>query len=268
MTTPNDNANPSDVPGTVLNGRYLLVRQLSQETACETWLGRNQDNEYRLIKLWRYRGEHPDETVRALWNSELRLLYRLSSSRAAEESILTLEHASIDRSHQCFAMVMKSEGGGFHRLSDALANRQQQEWLMLGSFKQADARARLWKALYRLAKGIEALHCQHIIHRNLSAESIFFDRTAGPETLRLGGFEWSLRLGFSAGSAETIGLKSSTPPEVAEGHEGYSFDGDWYSFGILIARCFFPLEHLAAHQVDPSQLAGEPRLVPNCPYFV
>jgi serine/threonine protein kinase len=255
MTTPKHDTNPSNVPGTVLNGRYFLVRKLSQESACETWLGRDQDNEYRLVKLWRYCGEQPDETVRALWNSELRLLYRLSSSRAAEESILTLEHASIDHPQQCFVMVMKSEGGGFHRLSDALADRQQHEWLMLGSFKQTDARAHLWKALYRLAKGMETLHRQHIIHRNLSAECIFFDRTAGPETLRLGGFEWSLRLGFSAGSPETIGLMWSTPPEVAEGHEGYSFDADWYSFGIMIARCFFPLEHLAGFQ--PSVVSRE-----------
>ncbi len=261
MTTPKDDTNPSNVPGTVLNGRYFLVRQLGRETACETWLGRDQDNEYRLVKLWRYRGEQPDETVRALWNSELRLLYRLSSSRAADESILTLEHASIDRSQQCFVMVMKSEGGGFHRLSDALADRQQHDWLMLGSLKQADARARLWKALYRLAKGMEALHRQHIIHRNLSAESIFFDRTAGPETLRLGGFEWSLRLGFSVGPAEAVGLIWSTPPEVAEGHEGYSFDADWYSFGILLARCFFPLEHLAGFQ--PAVLGREVRAAVN-----
>src|SRR5436309_510217 len=152
MTIPKDDTNPSNVPGTVLNGRYLLLRQLTQETACETWLGRDQDNEYRLVKLWRYRSEQPDETVRALWNSELRLLYRLSSSRAAEESILTMEHASIDRSQRCFVMVMKSEGGGFHRLSDALGDRGLHDWLMLGSFKQADARARLWKALYHIAK--------------------------------------------------------------------------------------------------------------------
>lgn len=211
MTTSKDDTNPSNVPGTVLNGRYFLVRQLGEESGCETWLGRDQDKEYRLVKLWRYRGDQPNETVRALWNGELRLLYRLSSSRAAEESILTLEHASIDRSQQCFVMVMKSEGGGFHRLSDALGDRQGHEWLTLGSFKQAEARARLWKSLARLAKGLEALHRQHIMHRNLSAECIFFDRTGGPETLRLGGFEWSLRLGFSAGSAETNGLMWSTP---------------------------------------------------------
>lgn len=257
MTTPKDDSNPSNVPGTVLNGRYFLVRRLNHETACETWLGRDQDNEYRLIKIWHYNGPQPDETARALWNSELRLLYRLSSSRAAEESILTLEHASIDRPQQCFVMVMKSAGGGFHRLSDALADRQQHDWLMLGSFKQADARARLWKAFYRLAKGMEALHRQHIIHRNLSAESIYFDRTAGPETLRLGGFEWSLRLGFSTGTPENVGLMWSTPPEIAQGHEGYSFDADWYSFGILIARCFFPLEHLAGLQ--PTVISCEVR---------
>lgn len=257
MTTSKDETNPSNVPGTVLNGRYYLVRLLGEESDCEIWLARDQDRQYRLIKLWRYRGEQPDETVRALWNGELRLLYRLSSSSAAEESILTLEHASIDRVQKCFVMVMKSEGGGFHRLSDALADRQQHDWLMLGNFKQAESRARLWKALYRLAKGMEALHRQHIIHRNLSAESIFFDRTAGPETLRLGGFEWSLRLGFSPGSADTIGLMWSTPPEIAEGHEGYSFDADWYSFGTLIARCFLPLEHLAGSQ--PAVLGREVR---------
>lgn len=257
MTPQKDDSNPSNVPGTILNGRYFLVRLLNQENACETWLGRDQDNEYRLIKIWHYRGAQPDETVRALWNSELRLLYRLSSSRAAEQSILTLEHASIDRAQQCFVMVMKSAGGGFHRLSDALADRQQHDWLMLGSFKQADARARLWKALYRLAEGMEALHRQHIIHRNLSAESTFFDRTGGPETLRLGGFEWSLRLGFSAGTPETVSLLWSTPPEIAAGHEGYSFDADWYSFGVLIARCFFPLEHLASF--EPAVISRELR---------
>jgi serine/threonine protein kinase len=253
-TSIKDDMASSSASPTVLNDRYILLRKLSEEAACQTWIGRDLDSEQQLIRLWHYRDGEPDDTARALWNDELRLLYRVCSSRAAEESILLLRDAGIDRDARVFVMVMEIKGRGYYQLADALRERQQHDWLTLAGLKQPTARAYLWKAFHRLAKGVEALHNQHVIHRNISAESIYFDPNGGAETMRLGGFEWSVRLGFTTGSSNTAGITWSTPPEVAAGRQGYSFDGDWYAFGLLIARCFFPLEHLSG---NPPEKLGD-----------
>ena len=81
-------------PGeTILRERYqLLEGPLLDDPSSQSWVGVEQQEETPyLIKLWPYNGETPDGYQRALWDAELRTLYRVGSSPGAERSLLVDE---------------------------------------------------------------------------------------------------------------------------------------------------------------------------------
>ena len=224
----------------LLRERYTLTnRRLETTSSSESWIGVSEDDSQVLIKVWPYSGADPPELLRALWDAELRTLYRVASAPGADESILVIRDAGLDRSAKCFVMVLEAErSSGYERLSAALANRNAHPWLRVSDLT---ARRDLWRALRRLAGGIALLHEQNTLHRNIEAEQVYFSTDTGVESFRLGGFEWSLRLGLPAAGSPPAGW--SSPPEFfTEKHFGYRPETDWYGFGMLAARCFRPLE--------------------------
>jgi serine/threonine protein kinase len=226
----------------VLGGRYTLLNfPLSVEQTSQSWVGADAYDRTYLLKLWPFKGENPEDFQRALWDKELRTLYRVGSSPGADETILVIRDAGVDREYRCFVMVMELHGAsGYMRFSDALRHRAQFEWL---SGRDARARAEMWYALQRIADGLRLLHLQDILHRQVGAESVFFDPQQGPRSARLGGFEWSVRLGVP--HAASPPRTWSTPPEFFGAEPvGYRPETDWYAFGVLAARCLLPLESL------------------------
>lgn len=225
----------------VLNSRYRLIRRLSDnghDPNCETWLARNEDETSFLLKAW-VTGDNPDLVLRAAWDSELRVLYRASSSAGAGDTLLIVREGQFDRVTGAF--VLLSEGPGYETLPSQLAERSSCEWLALQRLRQdVETRRDLWRGLRRIAQGVRALHTQQIIHRNVSPESVYLDASEGPATMRLGSFEWSVRVG--SGAYATQGPGWSAPPEVANGSSGYTFSTDWYGFGMLLARTFIHAE--------------------------
>ncbi len=232
----------------ILQERYQLQQKLDTnndvQQFSESWLGQDEDSSEYLIKLQRYQEKQPNEVLRRIWDNQLRTLYRLSSSPGAEESLLTLHDAGIDRAQRAFVMVLKSDCNGYNTLATALANRQDSlwetcNWLRQNQIRKPEVRKQIWQGLRRLAAGIQLLHRQQVLHRNICAENIFFARTQGPDSWRLGGFEWSVRLGHSSHTSPDQSW--SIPPEEFSEQEatGYSFDTDWYGFGMLAARCFY-----------------------------
>jgi hypothetical protein len=235
---------PYQHPSTVLGGRYQLRRRIGGDLNTETWLAADADMQAYLVKIWRYRNGKPNEAACALWNNELRMLYRLGSSRNAERSLLVLREAGIDLELGAFVMVLYGENSGYTRLSEALTERAAHPWAMLHTLRTSPlARSDIWAALSRVAEGIDSLHVQHVIHRCVAAESVFFDPSRGLDSWRLGGFEWSVRLGAAALGFERF-LAWACPPETAAGKVGFTFDTDWFAFGMLAVRCFYDLEHL------------------------
>lgn len=226
----------------VLSGRYKLAQLINSGATSSTYLGFDRDQSPVLVKLWPYQESgRPSDEARALWNAELRTLYRLGSSPRAQECLLTLRDAGVDRHIQAFVMVVESDSAGYQTISSALTNRSLCESLTLKCLRTESAREALWKGLQQVAKGIQMLHVQRMIHRNVTPESVFLDFSQGPSSMRLGGFEWSFRIG-------TDPLPSTQqcwtlPPEwSAANFVGHTFDSDWYGFGMLIARCFYSLE--------------------------
>lgn len=225
----------------LLGAPYKLGALLSEDERQQTWTCSDDYGETRLLKAWGYEGDTPDDLQRALWDYELRTLYRLGSSPGADETILVIKDAGLDRSAQSFVMVLEaqpSSPAGYKTLSSVLSDRAQFPWF---SNRDVSARRDLWQGLLRLADGLRLLHHQHVLHRNLGLGSVYFDPSIGISSFRLGGFEWSVRLASPANSAPPQGW--STPPELFESSaSGYGPDTDWFGFGMLAARCLLNLE--------------------------
>jgi hypothetical protein len=90
-------------------------------------------------------------------------------------------------------------------------------------------RARLWQNMLRISDGLEILHTQGLLHRNLDLWSVL--ATGGNEPdFQLTGFEWSLRLmGVAApnSKSKTAGRGPAQPASFLE---------DWKAFGRLSAQ--------------------------------
>ncbi|HVG21066.1 MAG TPA: AAA domain-containing protein, partial [Blastocatellia bacterium] len=212
---------------------------------CQLWIGVEDKSSY-LIKIWHFDDPRLKDFIRAWWDSELRTMYRLCSSPGADKSLLVIHDAGLDQDKQAYVMVL--EGRGYETLDTILDRRAYYPWLRRDNFYNKDARRAIWAALRRIASGIQLLHSQHVIHGKISAANVYLDPDLGPESWRLGGFEWSVRIG---GVSRTIPLEDdaegnwSYPPESdKEGGGSYTFDSDWYAFGMLAARCFFSVESL------------------------
>ena len=226
----------------LLTDRFELFQRLSEEVDAgmpsQSWEAVDDGGSPYLVKAWPYDGDEPDDVQRALWDAELRTMYRLGSSPGADSALVTLRDAGVDRAARCFVMVLKTPG--FESLAEALAERTQHPELVDTSPR---ARRDVWIALARIAAGLRLLHEQHVLHRNVCAESLFINAQDGLSSLRLGGFEWTVRLGVPASAPAPTTW--STPPERLAGvSSGWSLEDDWFGFGVVAARCLVELEKL------------------------
>jgi hypothetical protein len=217
-----------NIDAQVLRGRYRLTQRLRDGHDHEVWKAVDEYEGPFLIKAWPFSGERPDDVQRALWDVELRNLLRVASSPRAESSLVVLRDAGVDPATRHFVMALSAKG--FTPLEAVFQNRARYDWLR--DLRQSSVRAGLWRGVRILAQGLMQLHQQQMLHRAILASSVFVDPDEGPETMRLGGFEWSVRVGSPASA--TLPL---LPPELAElgGAAGYSFEADWFLFGVLAA---------------------------------
>lgn len=75
----------------VLGGRYLLRTQIAVNERMSLWEAEDQFGGPVLIKAWPFVGSKPDHVLRALWDVELRNMFRLSSSPESEARIVVLK---------------------------------------------------------------------------------------------------------------------------------------------------------------------------------
>jgi serine/threonine protein kinase len=229
--------------------RYTPLKRLPTVGRVESWLGKDEDGESCLIKTWPIEQTADGRFGRALWDRELRNMYRLSSSPTAESSLMVMKDAGLDHRASRFVMVMKAPG--YTTLAVALAHRSEYPWLTRDGQIDHENRRHLWSALRLIAEGVSTLHKQHMVHRYIVPDNVFFSPEQGFDTWRLGGFEWSVRFGSGMPDEWPQG-GWHVPPEVAkDAKRGVSFEDDWYALGMLAARCFYRLDGL------PSQSASE-----------
>lgn len=173
-----------------------------------------------LIREWPRRTKG-DEDLVEIWKHELRQLHRLGGYPGAQQYIARLVDADSDEKGFYIAL-----DAGQRRPLEVLLERGRgaAEWLR--ALNVPANRHRLWSNLRRIALGLEILHNEGLIHRNLDGWSILTSAGEDPD-FQLTGFEWSLRL---SGTADKL-LKGRAPqpPSV-------SFAADWATFARLAAR--------------------------------
>src|SRR5690242_3641421 len=111
----------------VLRNRYKLTKPLISEDfpqASESWLAEETTlHTQYLLRLWTFESEEAIDLQRALWDLELRKLYRITSSPSAERSLFQIHDVGLDHERNCFVMVLTREGFGFESLHNALVHR-------------------------------------------------------------------------------------------------------------------------------------------------
>lgn len=225
---------------TVLNGRYTLIQPIPMQgvQSSKLWEATDHEGDFHTLKITPYVGQKPPSEIRRMWDNDLRVMYRLSSSAGADGQLVVMTDAGIDATEH--AMILVYEGSQYVTFAQVLNDREQTDWLSFRKLRSRHVRRALWCSLLQLAKGLKSLHDQNLIHRNVTPEVIWGRRDEGPESLRLSGFDWSARIGHVANCPERSPW--ATPPELKQ--VGYSFASDWYGFGTTVARCFHKVEHL------------------------
>lgn len=165
------------------------------------------------IKRWARRPEIDDRDLAIIWRSEIRILQRLVGYPGGRDYLTSLLEAGHDAAG--FYLVLDTGKRvplpGHNSVNDKLIELP---------------RELLWRNIRRLALGLEILHTNGLIHRNLDAAAVF--SALGPDAdFQLGGFEWTIVLRGAASEArkKTHGVL-----------ENYSFQRDWRDLGALIAQ--------------------------------
>lgn len=210
----------------VLRSNFTLSRNIFAGPY-ELWEADPGDGESILIKAWPFADGDPTLVERSLWDRELRTLYRLASTRDAQRHLVTLVDAAFDREARAFVLALKVPG--FDRLSEVLSNRRKHAWL--SDLSDVGKRTRLWRASLQLIEGLAHVHSFRSVHRAVLPEHIFLDASQGAESMRLGGFEWSIRLGEPA---RNIPLQFLSPIDRATA----SLNADWRDLGLTLAALF------------------------------
>ncbi len=223
------------VPGQrVLRHIFTLRRYLSDGPSCVLWEADPGDGEGVLIKAWPFLKDEPTPVERNLWDRELRTLYRLASTPEAERRLVTLIDAAVDQDARAFVLALKVPG--FDRLSDVLSNRKNFGWLW--NLGDVNRRVALWRGVLRLIEGLAHVHRFRSVHRAVRPENIFLNAQRGPDSLRIGGFEWSVRLGVHTRDE----IKASSPL----GRANASLNADWRDLGFVLAGVFGVLADVVA----------------------
>ena len=134
--------------------------------------GFSPDGNPILVKVWPRASEANDHDLEDIWRHELRQLHRLAGYPGAADCIAHLHDAGYDSNG--FYLILAP--GQRRPLSSLLAAVGPGNWIRQP--RQPASRARIWGNLKLLARGLETLHSQGLLHRNIDAWAVL---TAGGE---------------------------------------------------------------------------------------
>ena len=213
--------------------------------------GMDQDDIPVLVKSWPRVVGSDDADLRDIWRNEIRQLHRLAGHPSASDFIVELRTSHEDELG--FYLVLnpgeRRPLDKFFGDPDAHGRREVP--------RELRDRRLLWSNLRRIANGLELLHSQGLLHRNLSTWSVL--TSGGAEIdFQLTGFEWSMRLAANDGKSST----RTSPIKIS----GDSFTRDWQDFGQLTVQLLglgskIHNRAIPNHEVSETYGADEIRLV-------
>ena len=223
--------------------RYDLPRRLVQGDKFgrpTIWEATDKVGNRVFIRQWARKRGQDDHDLEDIWRSEIRQLHSLAALPFANELIARLTATGKDGDG--FYLVI--DGGDDAPLQLLLVG--QRKPTALTSHRMPQYRNLIWRNLRRIVQGIELLHSQGTIHRNIDPWSIMTNFSTTPD-FRLTGFEWSMRIAKTAESA------AGPLVTAARTRETSSFLGDWADLALLIATILeIPPERLADMRLVPS----------------
>lgn len=228
------------VPSSFL-GQYRLDRKalkLGERTKGVPTLRSGTDSAGNpvIIRIWPRAKEAQDSDLQEIWRSETRHLHRLAGYPGISSYIAELSASGAD--DQGFYLVL------------SVGQRLPLELILADTSRPPrsnDERRLLWKNLLRIANGLEILHLQGLLHRNLTTWAILTSGGSEPD-YQLTGFEWSMRIVEHA-----IPSPEARKLEIAGDH---SFATDWSQFGEVASRILaIPPNKLIDKNIAPHEVA-------------
>ncbi len=213
----------------------------------------DDEDECYKVKIWTPNTSNNHDFVKALWLNEARQLNKLKTANNASKYIEIIHDYFVKDGR--FYLVYKSNHSykSVHeviktnvRLSFLNSNKH---WLHTDNLSKPVNRVYFWKNISRLVNGLEILHNNGIIHRNINMHSIIYDNSddyENDEKFILAGFEKSLDF---------------NKPKWVEIDEDknviYTTHQDWYDLSSFILE----LLDIENFQLSTSKLSNKERKI-------
>lgn len=181
---------------------------------------RDVRGESLLIKTWPRDPKIPDTDLHDMWRNETRQLFRLGGLRGSADVIAQLVTSGLDETgyHLVVRAGQRLPVASHLALDAPLAHANR---------RTTSGKRLLWANFLRLAKGLDVLHLQGMLHRNLTTWSVLTDNGTEAD-FQLTGFEWSMRIV----EPDVVQKRQRRLTTTIEGHD--SFIRDWKQFGEIV----------------------------------
>lgn len=192
----------------------LIYEEEYQYYYVKAWFYYNQtSNRDFKLKSWTPKYEVQNEFVKEIWLNESRQLRKLKSVTNADKYLELIHDSFIDNGVYCLVypadenvlslldFIEEKKAKALPRTRRISLKSENKHWLLDLKNLTIHSRIIFWKNIQRLITGIEILHQQDIIHRNININSIMYnDSTDREEDERfiLSGFEKSVDFNKSA----------------------------------------------------------------------
>lgn len=197
---------------------YLLADD--EHTSYKLYKCIDEDSDVYLVKLWE---KILDQSVKEIWLQEIRQLIFLKNSPNAEKYLLIIDDAK--EYEDCFVTTYKIK---INEIDYETFYKTNSHWNSKSKLKDKELRFKIWENLKNIAEGLNLLHENGFLHRNINTKSIIVNiNDEIPSDFKLTGFEWMLELGRFNYNKKNDGVPLES-----------SYNNDWMDYLRLTEELF------------------------------